>query len=808
MGICGEGINSCKESKNRKDKSNEEHLNKENDNITNLIKGAKPIDISKSDNVNGKSNRCKKKPNNSTSNFKTINNDKPKSLDKKNKNKNENKIQEEKSKTENIKENSQKENNNDLNNMGEENNNKIFTNIDGTPILKDNNSNDDIPDDCKKSQKNIYNSCNMGKEDNQKIFSNNKTPILEKPDINIYNDVPNDNKKSQKIINNSIKNENNNFDIDKYYFFGCPQCLNIPYIEGIKCDFNTNDIFVTYICKCELKERENPINLCHLIIEKEPINKCQIHSSEDLVYYCKTCKMKICLDCYKEEHNNHEINNNYLMSEKNENNLVSLIDNFKENFKGYDIFLKIYDEYVKKKDINNIEKFIFNSNIMKQNDENSTKINNDKEENAPISLDEPLNNIKSVNISKNVTESLGFQTEVKMEQSINNQNINFKNSTLEEIIKKQNNNPKLSSSIKDNKSINNLSIKENQNGNDFNLFSEIENDSQIKALNDTNENPKNIPLYSIKEVNESKNISINDEENVANQKEEKLKHYYNTKTLKEHKDRVISLIQLESGNLVSGASDGLIIIWDIDKSKSIRNFYEIGQVLCLLEFEPNKLLTGTSENNIGLWDLDKSDDSSSFNFLKHSLWVNCLVKIDKDRFASASNDCNIYVWDYYKKEFLFELIGHTDSIITLIKLDDGRLCSGGADLTIKIWNLEKRECEKELTGHKFWIKCLYKLKNGILLSSDDKTFLIWKNFSLYKSIKCNCQYRNLCQIDDNCLACASYDNVIDLFDLNNFKKYEVLTGHYSNVICIIKLKNNKLASCSLDKTIKIWEPKP
>ena len=85
--------------------------------------------------------------------------------------------------------------------------------------------------------------------------------------------------------------------------------------------------------------------------------------------------------------------------------------------------------------------------------------------------------------------------------------------------------------------------------------------------------------------------------------------------------------------------------------------------------------------------------------------------------------------------------------------------------------------------------------------------IIWKNFNLYKSLNSRCAYRNFCQIDDNCLAGAAIDNVIDLFDLNNYQIYDSLKGHYSNVICVIKLKDNNLASCSLDNTIIIWKPK-
>ena len=34
---------------------------------------------------------------------------------------------------------------------------------------------------------------------------------------------------------------------------------------------------------------------------------------------------------------------------------------------------------------------------------------------------------------------------------------------------------------------------------------------------------------------------------------------------------------------------------------------------------------------------------------------------------------------------------------------------------------------------------------------------------------------------------------------------ETIEAHDSNVICVIQLKDGRLASCSSDKTIKIWE---
>ena len=806
MGICGEDQdNICKkkDQKTRKIFEDKKSIN------------SSKIDEKTRDNTKGNKEQVNKKSinntnesNNPKSSLRESNNEKTKFSDKK--------IQSQniiRDKIDNLEKNKiySKSENKQYNNMKNKNNSK--ESINKGEKLTDSNMNSDDPNDNKEPKKSIKNSYNNEKE--RKFFTNTgeetreETPILE-PVNNINDDDPNDKEKTQKSIkisdninnpktftnvdesqNNSIKNESNNknFDINKNYFLGCPLCLNVPYIKNLSYDLNKKNIFlVTYICKCELKERENPISLNDLIIEKEPKNECQSHYSKELIYYCNTCKMKICIDCYKEDHNKHEVNNNYLMSEEVEKRLVTLMDKFKENVQGYDILVKMYDEYNKNKSTNNIEEL---------NDHSKYKVKND-----PNNLEESQSNVNKIICSKNIVDSQAY-IKIKQSEFIPN----FKNSSLETIIKQQskNNNQNSNNSNINYNKINNPKIEESQNLNDFSLF---RNDNQIKALNDNYEKPKNNSLYSKNEVNnENKNMSNDEENNINNQEQSRLKHYYNSKTLKGHEDRVISLIQLESGYLASGSKDESIKIWDINKSKIISEFKERGQVICLLEFEPNKLLAGTSENNIGLWDLNKKEENSIFNFEKHSFWVNCLVKIDKNTFASASNDCNIYVWDYYNRKFLFELAEHTDCILALIKLNNGRLCSGSADLTIKIWNLETREIEYELIGHNKMIKNLYQLKNGILLSSDERTLIIWKNFDLFKSINCRSDYRNFCQIDDNCLACASKDNSIDLMDLNNYQIYDFLKGHYSNVICVIKLKDNRLASCSLDKTIKIWEQK-
>ena len=272
--------------------------------------------------------------------------------------------------------------------------------------------------------------------------------------------------------------------------------------------------------------------------------------------------------------------------------------------------------------------------------------------------------------------------------------------------KKPNPNP-----INNNKSQyqNEIDSGENKRQNDEkNIFNNI-NDN-----NDNNRNKDSKKYIESNFIKESNNI--NDKNNIDIE-------YINKMTF-EGKDKIVSLIQLESGDIATGSYDSQVRIWDIKTGQCILSFYELGKVLSLLEFKPDQLLAGTGENNIGLWYLNEIKNKakyvnhppdSVFNFNNHTLFVNCLVKYDDKWLVSDSNDKTIIMWDYFKREQVFELPSN-DSILSLIKLNDEKLCSGGDGMTIKILDVDNRICIKTLRGHEKWIRCLCQLSDGTLLS--------------------------------------------------------------------------------------------
>ena len=61
----------------------------------------------------------------------------------------------------------------------------------------------------------------------------------------------------------------------------------------------------------------------------------------------------------------------------------------------------------------------------------------------------------------------------------------------------------------------------------------------------------------------------------------------------------------------------------------------------------------------------------------------------KKYFASASNDTDIRICDYFQGVCINVLSGHKLKILCLVKLNKYKIYSAGRDKVIKIWNRKK-----------------------------------------------------------------------------------------------------------------------
>jgi WD40 repeat protein len=152
--------------------------------------------------------------------------------------------------------------------------------------------------------------------------------------------------------------------------------------------------------------------------------------------------------------------------------------------------------------------------------------------------------------------------------------------------------------------------------------------------------------------------------------------------------------------------------------------------------------------------------------------------------------------------------GHLGYIWKLLFLDEKTLISGGRDKIIKVWDADGM-CIQQLEGHQNSVLCFAKLTNGLFLSgSRDRSIRAWQNregrfceiskYYFHKAL-----VLSLCRIDDQTFASSDGDELIHVATLSG-QILRTLRGHTDWIWNVILLEKTWLASCSEDKTLKIW----
>jgi len=181
----------------------------------------------------------------------------------------------------------------------------------------------------------------------------------------------------------------------------------------------------------------------------------------------------------------------------------------------------------------------------------------------------------------------------------------------------------------------------------------------------------------------------------------------------------------------------------------------------------------------------------------------------------------IEIYNMKTFELNFNLTAHLDWVTQLIKLEvNNQIISSSYDKTIKIWTMDSLKSNKSiriLEGHKQAVLSLVLINNEHLASGSYKEIKIW-NYNNGKLIKTLNEKDNwitslvvLHYKNDNILVSASYDNVnIKVWHLdrdNNELIKTIFKAHTGIIWSVIRLSNSTWASCSQDKTIKVWDLK-
>lgn len=229
--------------------------------------------------------------------------------------------------------------------------------------------------------------------------------------------------------------------------------------------------------------------------------------------------------------------------------------------------------------------------------------------------------------------------------------------------------------------------------------------------------------------------------------------------------------------LLAGTARGNLHVIDITSKKELRNIEAHTQGLYhihILQKHP-WIITAGGDGVVRLWERYTLELVHTLHLSDKSARV-IAVSPDETSFAVGYSDCHIRQWSLPDLQLIADWDAHENSIFSLTYTPDGKkIISGGRDVRLKEWALSpKPEQLQVINAHNLHINYLQYNPAGNLLASVsmDKTLKIWDGETL---------------------------QLLKVIDKARHQ------GHVSSVNKVFWIDNNRLVTCSDDRTAMVWE---
>ena len=279
-----------------------------------------------------------------------------------------------------------------------------------------------------------------------------------------------------------------------------------------------------------------------------------------------------------------------------------------------------------------------------------------------------------------------------------------------------------------------------------------------------------------------------------------------------HKDSVYSLTAISDNRLYSAGGDGLVVEWDLTKPDSGKIVAKVNASIYAIAGHDNKLVVGENFQGIHVLDMvDKKEHQSlkltqgyifDIKRVGKNYWIvgaggqlfvvsetmevlhkavlsnanaRCILHLPKrNEVAIGLSDNTIRILNQDTFESCWQIEAHQNSVFTLAHTADQRyMISGSRDARLKIWEVDNFTLHKEIVAHMYAI-------NHLDFSPDGQYFVT-----------------------------CSMDKSLKVWETRTFRLLKVIdkarhAGHSTSVNRVSWMSENRIASCSDDRTISIW----
>ena len=289
-------------------------------------------------------------------------------------------------------------------------------------------------------------------------------------------------------------------------------------------------------------------------------------------------------------------------------------------------------------------------------------------------------------------------------------------------------------------------------------------------------------------------------------------------TLSGHKDSVYTIEGLTNTQFVSGAGDGMIVLWDLEQpldgqlvAKLDNSIYAIHK-----EGQQGLLLVGHNYDGVHVIDWKNKKELGSLNFTEAAIYS---INSHNHLAYIGMGDGEVVVINIPELKIIKRIKLSTERVRSIaINPVNKEMAIGYSDAVIRILDLKSLEVKQELTNH---TKSVFKLQysrdfNTLVSTSRDAHFMIWdadNNYLLKEDVVAHMYSINdiVYNPKGDLFATCSMDKSIKIWDANTHKLLKVIdkARHAGHGTSVNKLwwnnKMNQLVSASDDRSISVWE---